>query len=103
MMSKPLAPPLEVEWTWMVVPSLGMLAPPTLVFGPPLAVVLALAAAPAPVAILASMVALAPAMVPAQVVIPALAVHVVEVGSGSRRCRRSLARRRWRSPRRSPP
>jgi hypothetical protein len=65
MVSEPLAPPSEVEWMWMAVPSMGTLEVPTLAFGPPLAA------------------ALAPAAALTLVVIPTSTTHVVEVGGGS--------------------
>jgi len=59
MMLEPPAPPSEVEWTWMVAPPSGTLEPPTLLFGSPLVVV------------------------PALVVIPSLAVRVVDISGWS--------------------
>ena len=71
MMSEPLAPPFEVEWSWMVAPPSGTLAPP------------ALATNSAPAAALASAVSLAQATILALLVILTPVAHALEVSGGS--------------------
>jgi hypothetical protein len=79
MVSKPSAPPSEVEWSWMATPPSGTLVPPALVFGLPPAVLAPTAAVPSAVAL-------------AAVVVPALVARTLVVDGGSRRCQRSPAR-----------